>query len=120
MYVEKMKTAIEEQIAKEYEYSPVRGCAAQLIDIVAGSEEDAKLVCEDFENKLTVKGCEAKIKAWVDKNHKGNSGWCPHHIAEGIIRKYFGLGSAEAVSANKPAEKPKQKVISFADALGGL
>lgn len=119
MYVEKMKNLIEMQIDDVYEYSPVRGCAAQLIDIVAGSEADAKLVVTDFENGLTVARCEAKIKAWVDKNHKGNVGWCPPHIAEGIIREYFGLGSA----AEKPqAEKPKAKakVISFADALGGL
>ena len=61
MYVEKMKAAIEKQIEKEYEFSPLRGCAAQLTDIVGSDERLAQIVCEDFDNKRTVIECEKKI-----------------------------------------------------------
>ena len=121
MYVEKMKAAIEKQIEKEYEFSPVRGCAAQLTDIVGGDERLAQIVCEDFDNNRTVIECEKQIKAFVDKNHKGNSGCCPPQKAEEIIRENFGLGPASeqppaptTMSAPKP-DKPK--VLSLADLL---
>lgn len=98
MYTEKMKKEIEQQIQKEHEYSPVRCCGMQLIDIVANDEQLAQLVCEDFTAGQTVQACEKQIKAWVDKNHKGNSGFCPPQKAEEIIRKFFGLGSEKILS----------------------
>ena len=118
MYVEKMKAAIEKQIEKEYEFSPVRGCAAQLTDIVAGDERLAQIVCEDFDNKRTVIECEKKIKASVDKNHKSNAGYCPPWKAEEIIREYFGLGSAsEQAAAPTQMPAPKPKVMTLADLI---
>lgn len=59
-YVEKMKAEIEKQTAKEYEFSPVRGCAQQLIDIVGNDEKMAQLVCTDFDNKMTVQDAQNK------------------------------------------------------------
>lgn len=122
-YIEKMKLQIEKQLEKEYEFSPVRGCAAQLADIVGHSDSMAKLVCEDFANGQTVQECEKKIKAFVDKNHKGNVGYCPPWKAEEIIREFYGLGGAsEQPQAAAPtqmsgpkADKPKVK--SLADFL---
>lgn len=119
-YVENMKLQIEKQIEKEYEFSPVRGCAAQLTDIVGGDERLAQIVCEDFDNKRTIIECEKKIKAFVDKNHKGNAGYCPPWKAEEIIREYFGIGSAsEQTAAAAPTQMsaPKPKVLSLADLL---
>lgn len=118
-YIEDMKAAIEKQIEKEYEFSPVRGCAAQLVDIVGNSETMAQLVCEDFANNHTVQECEKQIKAFVDKNHKGNVGYCPPWKAEEIIRKYFGLGSAseQPAAAPTPTSAPKPKVLTLADLL---
>lgn len=113
MYIEKMKAEIEKQTEKEYEFSPVRGCAQQLIDIVGDNEKMAQLVCTDFENKMTVQECEKKIKAFVDKHHKGNCGYCPPQKAEQIIREFFGLGAAE----NKPQAAAAPKVLRLADFL---
>ena len=119
-YIEEMKLQIEKQIEKEYEFSPVRGCAAQLTDIVGRSEQMAQLVCEDFANGRTVQECEKQIKAFVDKNHKGNAGYCPPWKAEEIIREYFGLGSASEqpqAAAPTPMPAPKPKVLSLSDLL---
>ncbi len=122
-YIEDMKAAIEKQIEKEDEFSPVRGCAMQLTDIVGNNERLAQLVCEDFSNDRTVKGCEKKIKAFADKHKKGNCCYVPPNIVEGIIREYFGLGSASeqpTAAAPTTVSAPKPKVISFADMLAGL
>ncbi len=91
MNIEKMKQRLENQLEKEYEYSPVRGVAKQLMDIVGNNENRAAAVLEDFAAGRTVKECEQEIKKWVDGHHKGNSGYCPPDVADGIIRKFFGL-----------------------------
>ena len=121
MNIEKMKQRLENQLEKEYEYSPVRGVAKQLMDIVGQDEQAAATVLEDLKNGLSIKGCESKIKAWVDKNHKGNSGYCPPHIADGIIREYFGLMKAGTAVPATPQpvvkQKPKGKTIILEDFL---
>ena len=119
-YIEEMKLQIEKQIEKEHELSPVKCCAAQLTDIVGTDHTLAQLVCEDFANGRTVKECEKQIKAFVDKNHKGNSGFCPPWKAEEIIREFFGLGTAAEkpqTAAPTPMSPPKPKVMSLKDLL---
>ena len=111
-----LSTTIQKQVENEYEYSPVKGVAQQLMDIVGHDEQAAAIVLEDLKGGQTVQGCEAKIKAWVDKNHRGHSGWCPPHIADGIIRKYFGLPEAGAEPRPpKPKAKGKSRRISLED-----
>lgn len=46
--LEKLKAEIEKQIEKEYEYSTVRCCAAQLLDIIGEDEHSIQIVLEDF------------------------------------------------------------------------
>lgn len=106
---------IEKQTAKEYEYSPVRGCGMQILAIVGNDENSATLILEDFAAGQTVQACEKEIKKWVDKNHKDNSGFCPPQKAEEIIRQFFGLGSG----ASDPAPQAKQKtgIINLEDFL---
>lgn len=117
MNIEKMKQRLENQLEKEYEYSPVRGVAKQLMDIVGSNEERAAVVLEDFAAGRTVKKCEQEIKKWVDGHHKGNSGYCPPDIADGIIRKYFGLPEAGEKPQQRPQPKRKNKTINLADFL---
>ncbi len=111
-----LSNTVQKQVEKEYEYSPVRGVAHQLMDIVGHNEQAATIVLGDLKNGLSVKGCEKEIKKWVDKNHKGNSGYCPPHIADDIIRKYFGLAKADA-EPQQPKPKAKSKTINLADFL---
>lgn len=112
-----LSNTVQKQVEKEYEYSPVRGVARQLMDIIGQDQQAAAIVLEDLKGGLTVKGCEEEIKKWVDKHHKGNSGYCPPDIAEGIIRKYFGLAKADAEPAPAPQPKPKAKIINLEDFL---
>lgn len=60
-----LSNTVQRQVADEYEYSPVRGVAHQLMDIVGQNEQEAVIVLEDLKGGLTIKGCEQKIKAWV-------------------------------------------------------
>lgn len=113
-----LSNTVQQQVEKEYEYSPVRGVAHQLMDIVGNNENRAAVVLEDFAAGRNVKKCEQKIKKWVDGHHKGNSGYCPPHIAEEIIREYFGLAKADAEPASAPPKpKAKGKTINLADYL---
>lgn len=115
-YVEKMKAEIDKQTEKEYEFSPVRGCAQQLIDIVGDNEKMAQLVCTDFENGRTVKDCELEIQKKVDEiceeyrkkhpNEKEYKIGISSLFTEKIIRELFGLGAAE----NKPQAEAAPKV----------
>ena len=84
--------------------------------IIGQDEEKAKIVLEDLQNGLTVQGAEKKIRAWADKHRKGNSSYCPKHIARDIICEYFGLPKVgEAQPAPQP--KPKAKIINLEDFL---
>lgn len=114
-----LSSTVQQQVEKEYEYSPVCGVAHQLMDIVGQDEQAAAIVMEDLNGGRTIQACEKEIKKWVDKNHKGNSGYCPPHIADGIIREYFGLAKADAWPEPAPQPKPKakSKTINLADFL---
>lgn len=114
-----LSTAVQQQVKNEYEYSPVRGAGRQLMDIVGDDEAAAALVLTDFENGLSVKGCEQKIKEWADKNHKGTTGWVPPEIADGIIREYFGLHKTAAKTQREQpkVQRPKKKTLSLTDFL---
>ena len=112
-----LSNTVQKQVEKEYEYSPVRGVARQLMDIVGQNEQAAAIVLEDLKGESTIQACERKIKAWVDKNHKGNSGYCPPYIADGIIREYFGLPKEDAEPQQRPQPKPKAKIINLEDFL---
>ena len=129
-YIEEMKLQIEKQLKGVAESSTVYACAQQLIGIVGSDDKLAQLVCEDFANERTVKGCEAEIKKEADKiekeHHSKNSKEKSHTVgispffAEKIIREYFGLGSAEEkiqAAAPSPMSAPKPKVLSLADLL---
>ena len=108
MFIEKVKESILKQIEKEEEYSAVRCCAQQLIDIIDNDEKAAELVFNDFENGgMTVQGAEKTIKDWVDKNHKGNSGFCPHHKADELIRTYF-ASAKDAITSNSYKQEPSK------------
>lgn len=68
----------------------------------------ADLVAADLENPgMGLKDCAAKIKEWADEQHKKNKGSCicvPPDVAEGIIRKFYGLPDATSVTETKEPE----------------
>ena len=67
----------------------------QLKDICRREPGCAELVEKDLDVKgMGIKDCEKQINAWADKNKKGNSCGVPPNVAEGIIRKFYGLPEA--------------------------
>ena len=128
-YIEEMKLQIEKQLDGVEESSTVYACAQQLTDIVGNDENAAQLVCEDFANNRTVKGCEAEIKKEADRierqHHSKNLKEKSHTVgispffAEKVIREYFGLGSASQQQTAAPSQMsaPKPKVLTLADLL---
>ena len=81
---------------------PVWMCGEQLLEMITPDEAAAKLVLDDLQHGgMSIKGCEADIRAFACKN----GGCCTGTEAEKIIRKYFGL--PEQVEAPKPKPEPQ-------------
>lgn len=76
----------------------------------------AQLVAEDLDNPdMGLKACAAKIKEWADEQHKTTKAGCicvTPNVAEGIIRKFYGLPEAAAEEAISQAP---EKEVSLAD-----
>lgn len=67
----------------------------QLKDICNREPACAGLVDKDLDVKgMGLIDCEKQIKAYADKNRKGNCGVVPPNVAEEIIRKFYGLPEA--------------------------
>lgn len=67
----------------------------QLKDICRREPACAELVEKDLDvSGMGLADCEKQIKAWADKNRKGGCCVVPPNVAEGIIRKFYGLTEA--------------------------
>ncbi len=110
--IEKAIARITEQQQGLSEESNVFGVGEQLKDICRESAEIAELVYQDLENpEMSIKQAEAKIHAKADELHKknkGNSACVTLHLADKILRDFYGLPpKGEAPAA------PEQKIISL-------
>lgn len=112
-----LSNTIAKQVEKEDEFSPVRMVGRQLMDIVGQNEQAAAVVLEDLKGGHTVQKCEAEIYKWAKAHKKGNRACCPPDIADGIIRKYFGLPEDGEKPQQRPQPKQKNKTINLADFL---
>ena len=111
---------------KGLEGTPTWMVGEQLKDICRREPESAALVEKDLQ-AITIADVAGKIKAKADEIHKTVHGNCiciPPNVAEGIIRKAYGLPDAteqpqqEAPAA--PIEPPKQAapvLLDLADFL---
>lgn len=101
---------IEEQ-QKGCENSPAWMVGQQLKEICYADQHCAEIVSQDLENKdMSLAKAAQKIKEHADEMHKKNKGnyvCIPPNVAEGIIREFYGLPTAEqtARSTEKPAEQ---------------
>ena len=91
----------------------------QLKDICRREPHCESIVLEDLENPdMSLEKCERKIKAWADKQKRnGNCVCVAPNVAEGIIRKFYGLGEAGQAQAEAPK---KAKILSLEDILEDL
>ena len=95
---------------------PVWMCGEQLLEMIAADETAAKLVLDDLKHGvMSLKGCEAEIRAFACKN----GSCCTGEEAEKIIREYFGLQKAEAARQEpETATAPASDIINLEDFFG--
>jgi hypothetical protein len=67
----------------------------QLKDIIRREPVSAELLAHDLTvAEMSLTSAEKKIKEWADKHKKGSFSYVPPHVAEGILREFYGLGKA--------------------------
>ena len=96
---------------------PVWMCGEQLLEMIAPDEEAAKLVLDDLKHGgMSLKGCEANIRAFARKN----GSCCTGPEAEKTIRKYFGLPEQTAAPKPEPAAPPApaENIVNLEDFFG--
>ena len=72
----------------------------QLKEICRREPLAAELVDKDLDVKeMSLVECEKKIKAYADSHKKGSCSVVPPNVAEGIIRKFYGIPEAEGDSS---------------------
>lgn len=96
---------------------PVWMCGEQLLEMIAPDEAGSKLVLDDLKHGgMSLKDCEANIKAFANKN----GSCCTGPEAEKIIRKYFGLPEQAEAPKPEPAAPPVPagNVVNLEDFFG--
>ena len=81
---------------KGKEDTPVWMVGEQLLDIAAGEPDSLELLKQDLKvPEMSLENAEKQIKAWADKHKKGNCCCVSPKVADGILRKFYGLKSLE-------------------------
>ena len=87
-----------ESLQKGLEGTDAYMAGQQLQDICRREPECAPLVLADLDNPdMSLKAAAGKIKAWADAKQKETKSKCvcvPTDVAEGILRKFYGLPDA--------------------------
>jgi hypothetical protein len=97
---------IEQQQKQEKENSAPWFVGEQLKDICKREPHSAELLIHDFTiPDMSLANAEKQIKAWADKNKTGNCAFVPPPVAEGILRKFYGLQASEGMGSI-PVPKP--------------
>jgi hypothetical protein len=102
-------SAIEAQQRTHGEYSTPWMAGEQLKDICAREPAAAELIAQDLENpEMSLEKAEGKIKAWADEHKKSGAGGVgvPPVVAEGILRKFYGLAARDAGTAGRASPSP--------------
>ncbi len=96
---------------------PVWMCGEQLLEMIAPDEAAAKLVLNDLKHGgMSLKDCEAKIRAFAYKNRS----CCTGPEAGKIIREYFGLPEQTAAPKPEPPAPPATvgNIVNLEDFFG--
>ena len=112
---------ITAQQAKHKQGSAPWCVGEQLKDILRAQPEIAELVVHDLDQiGMSLADCEKKIAAFAQDHRQGSVGFCGPADADRIIRAFYGLPEAPAVSSPTspaPPAAPKRKTIRLADFL---
>ncbi len=111
---ERAITLLEQQQSKVKERSAPWMVAEQLKDICRREPGSAELIAQDLESpEMGIVQAEKKIKAFADAHKSGSFSCVTPAEAEGILREFYGLGSAGAA----PVDGSSSKVLNLADFL---
>lgn len=95
-----------ESLQKGLEGTDAYMAGQQLKDICRREPECAPLVLADLDNPdMSLKAAAGKIKAWADAKQKEKKAKCvcaPPDVAEGILRKFYGLPDASDARQSQP------------------
>lgn len=94
----------------------------QLKDICSKEPLAAELVDKDLDVKeMSLEECEKKIKAYADKHKQGSCAVVPPNVAEGIIRKFYGIPEARekerAAGGVGPCREAESDIVDFTSFL---
>lgn len=93
--MEKLRRIIDAQ-RKGKEDTPLWMVGEQLLDIASGEPDSLELLKQDLAvPEMSLENAEKQIKAWADKHKKGNCCCVSPKVADGILRKFYGLKSLE-------------------------
>lgn len=96
--LEKAIAAIESQQSKMDKDSMAFCVGEQLKDIIRATPGAAEVVLQDLDMKgMGVADCEKKIAEYAKAHKTGNCGCCPPRVADGIIRKFYGLPEPQKI-----------------------
>ncbi len=111
----KQLTEMIEAQRKGHENSPVWMVGQQLLDIAAREPKSLELLKSDLAVKeMSLAEAEKKINAWADKHKEGSCVCVPPHVAEEILREFYGLPKpSEAPEDTEPAEGEYIDLDSF-------
>ena len=120
-----LQTALDKitaQQAKHKQGSAPWCVGEQLKDMLRAQPETAELVVHDLDQTgMSLADCEKKIAAFAQDHRQGGVGFCGPADADRIIRAFYGLPEAPAVSYPTPPAAsyatPKRKTIRLADFL---
>lgn len=92
----------------------------QLKDICRNNSKAAELVLADLDVKeMSLEKCAAEIKKEADRLHKENKGKCiciPPNVAEGIIKKFYGIPDEDINSDEEsPGAQTDDNIIRLED-----
>lgn len=74
-----------------------------------------EIVSADLDIKeMSIMHCEKKIKEYANNHKKGNLGFVPPHIAEGIICKFYGIEIDPTVT-QEPIQPPTKEADGYID-----
>lgn len=113
---------IDEQ-QKKFKQGSAPWCVGeQLKDMLRKNATGAGIVAMDIDQKgMGLADCEKKIAAFANDHRQGSVGFCGPADSDRIIRAFYGLPEAPAVSHPTPpaasSDAPKRKTIRLADFL---
>ena len=105
---------IEQQQAKLSDTEPAWMVGEQLKDICHDDETAAAIVAEDLMSEaMSLTKAAAELKKYADQNKKGRCFCITPKVAEGILRKFYGLPETGTERQEPPKKTGVIDLFSF-------